>query len=134
MVIAFLKETPSFIKKLKEGGQFNGYLLIPMEYIPFRYENTDMPMPHGGVTLEYRGSECIKKFIDYSDTFWENEARPDYSKYVCVGFDTLHSGDTWERWNMDAVWDETLEWKEAVEDFIKSVDSQKKSSQTSLKI
>lgn len=127
MVIAFLKETPSFIKKRKEGGQFNGYLLIPIEYLPSKkYNDTDMPMPHGGVTLEFRDSESIKEFIDYSDTFWENVAPPDYSKYVCVGFDTLHLDDTWERWNMDAVWDETLRWKTAVEDFIKTVDPQKK--------
>lgn len=120
MVIAFLKETPSFVKKHMEGGQFNGYLLIPIEYLPSkRCEYTNMPMPHGGVTLELRDPERIKEFIDYSATFWENMVHLDYSKYFCVGFDTLHLEDTWERWNMDAVWDETLRWKKAVEEYIK---------------
>lgn len=90
-IIAFLKETPSFVKTYKNGGQFNGYLLILKEY-----SNIELPEPHGGITLKITDQKRIKEFIDYSATFWEygNLEHPDYSKYFCVGFDTLHYGDS----------------------------------------
>lgn len=88
-IIAFLKETPSFVKEYKNGGQFNGYLLIPKEYY-----NIEFSEPHGGITISISDSKRIKEFIDNSVTYWEygNLEHPDYSKYFCIGFDTLHFG------------------------------------------
>lgn len=110
-IIAFIKETPNYVKKYKDGGQFNGYLLISKEY-----SDIDLPEPHGEITLKISDSERIRRFINNSATFWEcgNLEHPDYSQYFCVGFDTLHLGDRWEYWTMERVWRETRRWKEEV--------------------
>lgn len=120
-IIAFLKETPEFVKKYRDGGQFNGYLLIPNEY-----SDLELPEPHGGITLAEDQEQDIKDFINGSNTFWEskNIEHPDYSKYFCVGFDTLHYVDRWEDWDMTAVWNETLKWKKAVRELIKNLTSE----------
>ena len=110
-IIAFIKETPNFVEKYKDGGQFNGYLLISKEY-----SNINLPEPHGGITLKITDPKRIKKFIISSTTFWEygNLEHPNYSKYFCVGFDTLHYGDSREYWTMENVWRETRNWKKEV--------------------
>lgn len=110
-IIAFIKETPNFVEKYKNGGQFNGYLLISKEY-----SNINLPEPHGGITLKITDPKRIKKFIISSTTFWEygNLEHPNYSKYFCVGFDTLHYGDSREYWTMENVWKETRNWKLAI--------------------
>lgn len=35
--------------------------------------------------------------------------------FRCIGFDTLHAGDTAEKWTIDAVKAETLRLKEQIE-------------------
>lgn len=110
-VIAFLKRTPEFAQIGRLGGQFNGYLLIPKEY-----SNIELPEPHGGITFAEDQKQAIKDFINRSETFWEsgNIEHLDYSKYFCVGFDTLHYVDRWEDWKMCNVWQECIRWKEEV--------------------
>ena len=122
MIIAFLKPTPEFVKEYRDGGQYNGYLLIPKDY-----SHINLPKPHGGITLKVIDPKHIKKFINNSETLWEsgNLEHPEYSKYFCVGFDTLHYGDTWEGWNMKFVWNETLNWKrEVTQELIKNLASE----------
>lgn len=88
-----MKRTPSFVSLYKDGGQYNGYVLISRELIAGLNLEEDIPQPHGGITFE---AEKISRFIEGIETWWipdNHLEHPDYSKYICVGFDTLHFGD-----------------------------------------
>ena len=119
-IIPFLKRTPSFVSLYKDGGQYNGYVLIPRKLISGLNLEEDIPQPHGGITFEAESSEKISRFIEGTETWWipdNHLEHPDYSKYICVGFDTLHCDDTWSYWDFEKVSEHTLEWKKKLEIF-----------------
>ena len=126
MVIAFLRENPFhhvFRKGMSpvEGGEYNGYVAFDKELpqswqglASFLDDNTldNLVDVHGGITY------------DNSMSDWENEPviplteipSPEVLKaFRCIGFDTLHAGDTVEKWPIDAVKAETLRLKEQIE-------------------
>jgi len=117
-IIPFLKETPPFVSINKDGGAYNGYVLIPKELVKDINLEKDIPQPHGNVTLVIKDAKRIKKFVEKSQTWWipyNLLEHPRYSKYICIGFDTLHFGDTWNYWTFERVSRHTLEWKRELE-------------------
>ena len=116
-IIPFLKASPSFASTWG-GGQYNGYLLIPKELVKDLDLEEDIPQPHGGVTLVIKDAKRIKEFVEKSQTWWipdNHLEHPDYSKYICVGFDTLHVGDEWNYWTFERVSESTMKWKRELE-------------------
>lgn len=126
MVIAFLRENPFhhvFRKGMPpiEGGEYNGYVAFDKE-LPQSWQSTadfrlngtldNLVDVHGGITYD-------NSMFDF-----ENEPiiplteipSPEVLKtFRCIGFDTLHAGDTAEKWTTDAVKAETLRLKEQIE-------------------
>lgn len=132
MVIAFLMMNPFHHKYREgyedhpiEGGEYNGYVAFNRE-LPLswqggaKHDNEDtldnLIDVHGGITFD-SPMESLKDCaiipltkIPYPIFF---------EKFRCIGFDTLHCGDTKEEWTIEAVKAETLKLKEQIEELIK---------------
>ena len=127
MVIAFLMMNP-FHHKFRRGmptedmgGEFNGYVAFDAE-LPGSWQGSasfdddnvldHMVNVHGGITLD-----CSMEYM-INDQMIPLPAMPapeELKKYRCIGFDTLHCGDTKEKWPEDAVKAETIRLMEQIE-------------------
>lgn len=126
MVIAFLKMNlfhHAFREGMThvEGGEYNGYVAFDKE-LPeswqgardFDLDNTldDLVSVHGGITYDEPMSEFENEPII---PLTEIPSPKALKTFRCIGFDTLHAGDTAEKWPIDAVKAETLRLKEQIE-------------------
>ena len=128
MIIAFLEPNPFFFKyrkgyddELNWGGEFNGYVAFDKE----------LPLSHQG-GASYDDSNSLDYLVDvHGGITFDNPmlvlkdvpiipltaipAPEELKKFRCIGFDTLHYGDTKERWTIDAVKEETLRLMKQIE-------------------
>lgn len=128
MVIAFLKPNPfhhKFRERIKEwnlGGEYNGYVAFDKK-LPLSWQGgasyddhtalDELVDVHGGITLDCPLGDFI------SDDYIPLTAMPDeeeFKKLRVIGFDTLHAGDTKERWNEEAVMQETFRLMKQIEE------------------
>ena len=82
-----------------EGGQYNGYVVVHKDhpYYGMDYDFVSVSV-HGGLTF---GESCTKFDVPELPDSYKT------SDYWIFGFDTMHYGDTWERWTKEAVEKET---------------------------
>lgn len=126
MVVAFLRMNPfhhAFREGMPpvEGGEYNGYVAFDKELpqswqgtIDYSLNNTldNLVDVHGGITYD----EPMSEFINEPIIPLTELPSPEVLKtFRCIGFDTLHAGDTAEKWTIDAVKAETLRLKEQIE-------------------
>lgn len=103
-------------------GQYNGYVGIDKEtwdkyigvYSYFDLPN-DFPQPHGGVTYL---TIKEKRLGDIPIIAIDNSFDTNLEDYVIIGFDTLHFGDNYTKWDFDAVRNETRRWRDEIVDYI----------------
>lgn len=112
------KTKPSFyINEVLGRGQYNGYVGIDKEtwnkYIQVDdYDDlpNSFPQPHGGITYISDkvtiGKSCI---IPIDKTFDVN-----LEDYIIVGFDTLHCGDNYFKWDFESTKKELFRWRNEV--------------------
>ena len=125
MVIAFLMMNPFHHKLYKgnydRGGEYNGYVAfdgkLPLSLqggADWEDDNTldNMVSVHGGITFDSPMSNLTGCAIVPLTSIPNPET---LKKFRCIGFDTLHCGDTKEKWPEDAVKAETLRLKEQIE-------------------
>ena len=110
----FLKETThikrGFINDLETGyyhdfGWGNGYVIIPYPHPAYgkHYDViNNFISVHGGLTYSERIDKDIIKY-------WGIDKK--HKGKWMVGFDTLHYGDTLERWSHEEVFNETMRLK-----------------------
>ena len=129
MIIAFLRWNP-FYHKLREkwgddpsvGGEYNGYVAFDAE-LPLSFmsgaswedsKSLDCLIDvHGGITYD---SEMD---ITYPMIPLTAIPSPEELKtFRCIGFDTLHSGDTRDKWPLEKVKEETLSLMQQIEKLI----------------
>lgn len=129
MVVAFLRWNP-FHHKMREkwgddpsiGGEYNGYVAFDAE-LPQSFmrdasrkysESLDYLIDvHGGITYD--------SDMDTTYPMIPLTAMPDSEKlktFRCIGFDTLHAGDTRDKWPLERVKEETLNLKKQIEELI----------------
>ena len=126
MVIAFLRMNPFHHKFYAEdrGGEYNGYVAFSEELPLSSMSGADwdddksldcLVSVHGGITL------------DENWNFMENRSfipltsipdPKDLENFRVIGFDTVHCGDTREKWPIERVKEETLSLKEQIEKLI----------------
>lgn len=122
MIIAFLQRNPFhnlILEGKEEGGLYNGYVATDKD-IPLSYQ--------GGA--DWSDSNALDNFINvhggitYDSTYGEYReiipltSIPDLETLKnmrVIGFDTLHSSDTRERWPFEAIKAETLRLLEQIE-------------------
>lgn len=129
MVIAFLRWNP-FHHKLREkwgddptiGGEYNGYVAFSEELPPswqgsFSFDRDDVLdriiNVHGGITYDSK--------VDITYPMIPLTAMPspeELKTFRCIGFDTLHSGDTRDMWTLEKVKEETLSLMQQIEKLI----------------
>lgn len=80
-----------------EGGWGNGYVILPVghKYHGVDYNDIDVDV-HYGLTFS---AEVTDDLIMH----WSNELRESDKGGWIIGFDTVHYGDTLERWPKEAV-------------------------------
>ena len=127
MVIAFLMMNPFHHKFRADfstkdmGGEFNGYVAFDGN-LPLSYQGgkswvdddalDNMVHVHGGITFDSPMSDLADCPIVPITSIPDPKT---LKKFRCIGFDTLHSGDTKKEWTEDAVKAETLRLKEQIE-------------------
>jgi hypothetical protein len=127
MVIAFLMMNP-FHHKFRAGfptkdmgGEFNGYVAfdgnLPLSYQGGKSWDDDdaldnMVDVHGGITFDSPMSGLLDCAIVPITSIPDTET---LKKLRCIGFDTLHYGDTKAKWGIEAVKKETLRLMEQIE-------------------
>ena len=131
MVIAFLMMNPfhhkyrSGIPTEDMGGEYNGYVAfngkLPLSFqggADWEEDNTldNMVSVHGGITFDSPMSDLSDCAIIPLTSIPDTET---LKKFRCIGFDTLHYGDTKERWTIDAVKEETLDLMSQIEKLLK---------------
>lgn len=116
------KTNPGFyLNEVLNRGQYNGYVGIDKEtwnkYIGIdNYFDLpdEFPQPHGGITYMNKcdrlGYVPIIAIDNSFDTSLED--------YIALGFDTLHSGDDYNKWDFNAVRNETRRWRDEIVDYI----------------
>ena len=125
MVIAFLMMNPFHHKLYKGnydgGGEYNGYVAfdgnLPLSYQGGKSWDDDdaldnMVDVHGGITFDSPMSDLADCAIVPITSIPDPET---LKKFRCIGFDTLHCGDTKEKWPEDAVKAETIRLMEQIE-------------------
>ena len=129
MVIAFLMWNPfhhSVFDREKNncnpGGEYNGYVAFDTK-LPLSFQGgsndvhtlDDEINVHGGITFDDEMT-CLENaaIIPLTAIPSPNELK----NYRCIGFDTVHYGDTLEKWPIEAVKKETLNLKKQIEDLI----------------
>ena len=131
MVIAFLMMNP-FHHKFRVGmptenmgGEFNGYVAfdgnLPLSYQGGKSWDDDdaldnMVDVHGGITFDSPMSDLADCAIVPITSIPDPDT---LKKFRCIGFDTLHYGDTKEKWPEDAVKAETIRLMEQIEKLLK---------------
>lgn len=129
MVVAFLRWNP-FHHKLREkwgddpstGGEYNGYVAFDAELPPSSMSGASweddrslayLVDVHGGITYD---SEMD---TDYPMIPLTDLPTPEILRtFRCIGFDTLHYGDTRDKWPMERVKEETLDLMHQIEKLI----------------
>jgi len=122
---------PNKNKQENFGGLFNGYVAIRKDiydrifvddsvwddggYLRFKYDMWYTLVPqcvHGGITYIHLIEDPIAMYplTDIPKNYVNN--------YVVVGFDTGHINDTSDIWTYETVREETLQWRESIEDVI----------------
>lgn len=110
-----------------EGGLYNGYIAIPEKYLSVApkmayeddgYNESHIPFqPHGGITLLRHNIE-LEEILEWSDKMLtDTEGLYKGEKYVVLGFDTLHLGDTQDMWTEETVGEEALKWKASADQY-----------------
>lgn len=128
MVIAFLKMNPLhhlFRKGENDtydfGGEYNGYVAFDKE-LPdswqsgAKWEEDDtldnMIYVHGGITLDCSMESMLDTAIIPLTAIPDPET---LKNFRCIGFDTVHYGDTKEKWPIEAIKEETLNLMKQIE-------------------
>lgn len=125
MVVAFLRMSPLHHafregKPFVEGGEYNGYVAfdkeLPESWLNSSFEDNNtldyLVTVHGGITYDNPMSDFENEHIIPLTEIPSPEV---LKTFRCIGFDTLHAGDTAEKWTIDAVKAETLRLKEQIE-------------------
>lgn len=130
MVIAFLMMNPfhhRFHPNEDMGGEYNGYVGFNKDFnkdLPFSSINGEccydesldyLVSVHGGITFDRTWGEMKDASIIPLTSIPAPEELKDYR---VIGFDTLHYGDTRERWPIEKVKEETLNLMHQIEKLI----------------
>lgn len=122
MTIAFLQRNPLYdyiVEGKDDGGLYNGYVATDKE-LPLSYQGgadwsdsnalDNFVNVHGGITYDSTYGE-FREIIPLTSI-------PDLEilkNMRVIGFDTLHSSDTQERWPFEAIKAETLRLLKQIE-------------------
>ena len=125
MVIAFLMMNPFHHKLYKgeftEGGEYNGYVAfegnLPLSYQGGKSWDDDdaldnMVDVHGGITLDTPMTSIEDCPIIPLTRIPDPKT---LERYRVIGFDTLHCGDSKDKWPIESVKAETFRLKEQIE-------------------
>lgn len=131
MIIAFLRMNP-FHHRLNpnkpsyiEGGEYNGYVAFDDDLPPswqgkadFSEENVldHMVAVHGGITFDESMSEILDEPIIPLTAIPEPEV---LKNFRAIGFDTVHHGDTLDKWPIDKVKEETLRLMKQIQNLVR---------------